>query len=157
MIITIIIKLKRSSLTRIKTRILGFSGSIILITTIAFTAYPAYASPIFIKVQPQKVRVFIQHDIPLENKIISRTITENIFTDAILGENLLIEQGLIHTVKIDEPIQVKTEKPQLKTHSKTYKVNKRIHTLFNLPKRRGDIIIDEKIKSIPPFDDIKNL
>ena len=69
----------------------------------------AYASPVFIKVQSQKIMIFIQHDIPFENKSISRTITENIFTDGVIGKNLLIEQGLIYTVEIKEPIKVKTE------------------------------------------------
>ena len=122
--------LKRPSLTKVKIRISVFLGSIILTISMAFNVCPAYAALTPIKTQPLAVRIAIRRDILMENKIISRTITENIFSDGILAENTLFEQGLRHIVETEK---IKTEETQLKKHSKKFKKpNRQIHTIFDL-------------------------
>ena len=60
--------LKRPSMTKLKTRIVVFLGSIMLIINI-FTAYPAYADSGNINNKPVMVSVVIRRDIPVETEI----------------------------------------------------------------------------------------
>lgn len=99
----------------------------------------------------RKVQIFLQEDIPLLTKITNwenlpktSDIKKCIFTDGVIEENLLIEKGLRHIV--EEPIKIKAEKPKYK------KFNRKIHTIAELPKQRGDIIISRELKNIPHYD-----
>ena len=105
----------------------------------------------------QKVCIFLRWDTPFHNEIIkidtklrNRAITEHVFSDSIVVANDLIEQSLIHTVQIKESDKVKTKK------SKYRKFNRKMHTLSDLPARRGDIIINEELKTISSYDETTN-
>lgn len=144
-------RLKRPSLTRIKTRILIFSGSIILTVVLAFNVSSARASSPLINIQTEEVEVHIclRRDVLLENRIIDNTITENIYTDSIIGRNVLMERGLMHTVEINESSIVKDERPKKKPNSGP---SRKIYTIADLPKRQGDTIIVDELRSIPRYD-----
>ena len=75
------------------------------------------------------VSIFIQRDIRIENEIIRHTITEKIFTDGLLGENILIEKGLRHTLKDKNPVKTQTNKLQPR---KQKNFNQNVRTLDNL-------------------------
>lgn len=98
--------LKRASLAKIKTKMVVFVGSTMLIITIIFTVCPSYPAYAIDNNTSEKasVSILIKRDIHIENAIIRHTITEQIFTDSVLGENILIEKNLWHTVENKNPV-----------------------------------------------------
>lgn len=147
--------LKRLSLKKLKTRVIAFLGSTMLIITILFTGNPAYADleNINANTNDQTITFVIRRDIEFENRIIRHTITENFVTDSIVGETFLIENGLRHTVEAKNSAKVKTGKLQsVRQRNNHKKFNQKVRTLIDLPKQRGDLIITKKLQSFLPYD-----
>ena len=147
------ILIKRPSLAKIKMRIRAFLCSTILIINIVFTVFPAYAASDDINNNPIPIFFVIRRDPALEKSISRHSMTENVFNDAVIGENILIEKGLRHTVEVEKTVKTETKKLQSgKQRNNKKKFNRKIHTLSDLPKRRGDIITDKTFQSLVSFD-----
>ena len=115
-----------------------------------------------IKEKKTNISILIQYDVVFQNQLTkidirSTRLVNDPFSDVVVIENDSIEQGIRHTVEIEAPIKIKTKelKKDLEKPKNSKKFNRGIHTIHDLPPlptKRGDLVIDDKLKFISPYD-----